>query len=62
MTPLSASDPFEGLKQVSFEAFQEFREGGAPKSGAQRSSGASVGEFERAAKRAAGNAFLFQTQ
>jgi NAD(P)H dehydrogenase (quinone) len=47
-------------KQVSFEAFQEFREGGAPKSGAQRSSGASAGDFERAAKRAAGNAFLFQ--
>jgi hypothetical protein len=47
-------------KQVSFEAFTEFRKGGAPKPGAPQPSGASADDFERAAKRAAGNPFLFQ--
>ena len=47
-------------EQVSFEAFTEFRKGGAPKPGAPQPSGASADDFERAAKRAAGNPFLFQ--
>jgi len=48
-------------EQVSFEAFTEFRKGETPKSGAPKPTGASVDDnFERAAKRAAGNPFLFQ--
>jgi NAD(P)H dehydrogenase (quinone) len=47
-------------EQVSFEAFAEFRLGGAPKTGTPRPSGASAGDFDRAAKRAKGNPYLFQ--
>jgi uncharacterized protein YbjT (DUF2867 family) len=38
-------------EQVSFEAFTDFRKGGAPKPGTPRPSGASAVDFERAAKR-----------
>ena len=47
-------------EQVSFEAFTEFRKGGTPNPGAPQASGALAEDYDRAAKRAAGNPFLFQ--
>ena len=47
-------------EQVSFETFTAFRKGGSPKPGTPQRAGASADDFERAAKRAAENPFLFQ--
>ena len=47
-------------EQVSFEKFTEFRKSGAARPGAPQPSRASGDDFDRAAKRAAGNPFLAQ--